>query len=163
MLHYVHQLELLQSTFGFPWGDDHYSLGDEKRDKKLIEFKNLRFLLVDEISMVKSDQLYQLDLRLREVCMRPNQLFGGVALFFFGDIMQLRPVMGHYIWAQPRSLEYLQAFLVQPYWELFKIISLVENHRQKEDALYANILNRIRIGQHTEEDIDLLQERAHPE
>ena len=72
--------------------------------------------------------------------------------------MQLRPVMGHYIWTQPRSLEYLQAFLVQPHWELFKVISLVENHRQKEDALYANILNRIRIGQHTEDDINLLQD-----
>ena len=49
--------QTLHSAFGFPRGDDHYSLGDEKRDKKRIEFKNLRFLLIDEISMVKSDQL----------------------------------------------------------------------------------------------------------
>jgi hypothetical protein len=35
--------------------------------------------------MVKADQLYQLDLRLREVKMEPDKLFGDVALFFFGD------------------------------------------------------------------------------
>ena len=113
--------------------------------------------------MVKADQLYQLDLRLREITMRPNQLFGGVALFFFEDIMQLRPVMGDYIWAQPRSIEYLHAFLVQPHWELFRVISLVENHRQKGDAHYADILNRIRVGHQTVEDMSLLQERVRPE
>ena len=79
--------------------------------------------------MVKADQLYQLDLRLRELTMCPNKLFGGVALFFFGDIMQLKPVMGRYIWNQPRSDEYLHAYLVQSHWERFSVISLVENHR----------------------------------
>jgi hypothetical protein len=52
------------------------------RDAKRATFKNLRFLIIDEVSMVKADQLYQLDLRLREITMRPNKLFGGVALFF---------------------------------------------------------------------------------
>ena len=133
--------QTLHSAFGFAFGDEHYSLADKTRDTKRATFKNLKFVIVDEISMVKADQLYQLDLRLREITMRPNQLFGGVCLFFFGDILQLKPVMGKYIWSQPHSDEYLHAFLVQSYWELFSVISLVENHRQHGDSEYADILN----------------------
>ena len=113
--------------------------------------------------MVKADLLYQLDSRLREFTGRVNQLFGGVALFFFGDIMQLQPVMGKYIWMQPRSQEWHQAYQVEPHWEQFSSISLVENHRQQGDAEYANILNRIRVGEQTDEDLTVLQERVRPE
>ena len=105
-------------------------------------------------------QLYQLDLRLREVTMRPNQLFGNVSLFCFGDICQLKPVMGRPIWSTPRSEEYLQAFLVDSYWEKFTVISLEENHRQEEDHVFADVLNRIRIGEQTIDDLNLLQERC---
>ena len=155
--------QTLHSAFGFTFGDEHYSLSDKTRDTKRATFKNLKFLIIDEVSMVKADQLYQLDLRLREITMRPNQLFGGVALIFFGDIMQLKPVMGKYIWSQPCKKEYLHAFLVQSHWENFSVISLVENHRQQGDAEYADILNRIRVGEHTDEDMSLLQERVRPE
>ena len=155
--------QTLHSSFGFTFGDEHYSLSDKTRDTKRATFKNLRFLIIDEVSMVKADQLYQLDLRLREVTMQPNKLFGGVALFFFGDIMQLKPVLGRYIWMQPRSEEYLQAFLVESLWEQFTVISLVENHRQQGDAEYADILNRIRLGDHTDDDMRVLQERVRPE
>ena len=116
--------------------------------------------------MVKADQLYQLDLRLREVKMEPDKLFGGVALFFFGDIMQLKPVQAKYIWCLPYSREYHQQFHSQSYWELFTVVSLVENHRQQKDADYANILNRIRVtdkGGMTEEDLTALQESVRPE
>ena len=152
--------QTLHSAFGFTFGDEHYSLSDKTRDTKRAHFKNLRFLIIDEISMVKADQLYQLDLRLREVTMRPNKLFGGVAVFFFGDIMQLEPVMGKVIWGQPRSAEYHQAFAVHSHWEQFTVVSVVENHRQQGDAVYADILNRIRIGEQSEEDLTVLQERV---
>ena len=107
--------------------------------------------------MVKADQLYQLDLQFREITLQPNKLFGGVAIFSFGDVMQLKPVKGRYIWCQPQSNEYLQAYLIQSHWEQFTVISLVENHRQQGDVEYANILNRIRVGEQTNEDIDILQ------
>ena len=155
--------QTLHSAFSFTFGDEHYSLSDKTRDTKRTIFKNLRFLIIDEISMVKADQLYQLDLRLRELTMRSKNIFGGVALFLFGDIMQLKPVMGRYIWSQPASKEYLHAFLVQSHWDQFKVISLVENHRQQRDAIYADILNRIRIGEHTDEDLNLLHGRVRPE
>merc|ERR1712030_109925 len=68
--------------------------------------------------------------------------------------------MGRYIWSQPMNIEYLQAYLLQPHWHSFSIISLEENHRQQGDSLYADILNRIRVGSHTNEDISKLKERV---
>ena len=155
--------QTLHTTFSFTWGDEHLSLSDKKRDTKRAIFRNLAFLIIDEISMVKADMLYQIDLRLREIKMQPNKLFGGVALFVFGDIMQLKPVKGVYIWCQPKNQDYLHAFHVQSHWEQFEVISLMENHRQKGDAPYADILNRIRVGEIIEDDMQILSERVRPE
>ena len=76
--------QTLHSAFGFNFGNKHYSLSDKKRDKTRTLLKNLRFVIIDEISMIKSDLLYQLDLRLREIKQKDNKLFGGVSIFLFG-------------------------------------------------------------------------------
>ena len=52
---------------------------------------------------------------------------------------------------------------MQPPWELFKVVSLVENHRQEKDRDYADLLNRMRLGEHTDNDIAKLQTRVRPE
>ena len=43
---------------------------------------------------------------------------------------------------------------------MFKVLNLEVNHRQGEDKPYADMLNRIRIGQIEEEDIAKLQTRV---
>ena len=53
-------------------------------------------------------------------------------------VMQLKPVKGVYIWCQPMNKEYHQAYQVQPHWERFSVISLIENHRQQGDSQYAD-------------------------
>ena len=155
--------QTLHTAFGFTWGDDHLSLSDKVRDTKRALFKNLKFLIIDEISMVKADLLYQIDLRLREIKMKPDAIFGGVALFVFGDVMQLKPVKGVYIWCKPKNADFFHTFSLQSHWEQFAIVSLVENHRQEGDKEYAEILNRIRVGESTEEDMQVLQARVRPE
>ena len=77
----------VHSAFGFNFGNEHYSLSDKKRDEKRSVLQNLRSVIIDEISMVKSDLLYQLDMRLREVTQRVDKVFGGVAIFAFGDLL----------------------------------------------------------------------------
>ena len=39
------------------------------------------------------------------------------------------------------------------------MINLEENHRQGKDREYAEMLNRIRVDKHTEEDIEILKSR----
>ena len=89
-----------------------------------------------------------------------DRLFGGVSVFVFGDIMQMRPVMGNYIFQKPISKEYELAYLQGMHWQSFKVINLEENHRQGDDREYADVLNRIRVGEQTEADITLLKTRV---
>ena len=103
--------------------------------------------------------LYQLDLRLQEITQKMVP-FGGISIFVFGDLMQLKPVMGNWIFQDPRHEDYLQAHLTEPRWQKFKCLVLEKNHRQGKDKQYADILNRIRIGQQTDEDKKILESRV---
>ena len=59
--------QTLHASFGFSFDNNHYSLSDKSRDQRRAALKNLRIVIIDEVSMVKADMLYQLDLRLQEI------------------------------------------------------------------------------------------------
>ena len=109
--------------------------------------------------MVKSDMLYMLDLRLQEIMEKVGIPFGGVAILTFGDMMQLKPCMGRYIFETPINDDFHITHRLEPRWMMFKPIILKINHRQGNDKIYANMLNRIRIGQHTTDDMETLKTR----
>ena len=48
-------------------------------------------------------------------------------------------------------------------WRSFTILNLTHNHRQGEDRSYAEILNRIRVGEQTEDDKIILDRRVRHE
>ena len=75
----------------------------EKMSERITQLENRQVVIIDEFSMMKADMLYQLDMRLREVKQQPSLLFGGVSVFLFGDILQLKPVKGRYIFEEPIS------------------------------------------------------------
>ena len=145
--------QTLHTSFGFNFDNKHYSLSDKIRDEKRTLFRNLKLIIIDEESMVKADMLYQLDLKLQELKERVGVPFGGVAILAFGDILQLRPVLGAFAFEKPKNNEFHATFKLQNRWEMFKVINLEVNHRQGEDRSYAETLNRIRVGKMNEEDI----------
>merc|ERR1711923_302132 len=49
---------------------------------------------------------------------------------------------------------------LMPRWQMFTSILLTYNHRQGKDKTYADLLNRVRVGQQTDEDLDLLRSRV---
>ena len=58
--------QTLHHAFSFSFGNEFFSFADKVRDDRRRLLKNLKILVIDEFSMVKSDMLYQLDLRLKE-------------------------------------------------------------------------------------------------
>ena len=43
------------------------------------------------------------------------------------------------------NAQYAITHMLDPRWELLKVLTLIENHRQGEDRQFANLLNRIRV------------------
>ena len=151
----------VHSSLGFDFSSKHTSLSDKTREMRIEQMKNLRILVIDEFSMMKSDILYRIHLRLSEL-KHNNNYFGGVLVILFGDPAQLKPVRGSYIFAAPNCKDYTLAYGdgTDSLWRSFSVINLEENHRQGKDKSYADMLNRIRVGKHTQEDMEILKSRV---
>ena len=101
-------------------------------------------------------------MRHREIAQKSSHLFGGISIICFGDILQLQPCRARYIFEEPTSEAYKLAYDCETHWKSFEVITLEENHRQDEDRSYADILNRIRVGEVNDEDIKILESRVRP-
>ena len=64
----------------------------------------------------------------------------------FGDILQLRPVLGSFPFEKPKNQEFHATFQLNNRWEMFQVLHLEVNHRQGKDKGFADMLNRIRVG-----------------
>ena len=128
-------------------------LSDEKRNTFQSKFMHLSVLIIDEVSMVGNGMLNFLYLRLQEI-KGNKRAFGGVHIILVGDLFQLRPVGDSWIFSDMSSG---YATLAPNLWKQhFKMFELTEIMRQKDDAVFAELLNRIREGNQTNEDIALL-------
>ena len=76
--------------------------------------------------------------------------------------MQLKPCLGRYIFDEPINSDYKLEHQLGQHWRDFEVITLEENHRQDGDRDYADMLNRFRVGQQTEKDMEKLQTRVRP-
>ena len=120
------------------------------------KFHAVEWILIDEFSMVGNKMLRFIHLRLQEI--KGNNLpFGGLNIICIGDLYQLKPVMQGYIFEQ-LSEEY--GSLATNLWtEHFVIFEIDEIMRQKGDKEFAQLLNRLREGQQTKHDIEILKSR----
>ena len=109
--------------------------------------KNLALIIIDEMSLVGSDMLYRIHLRLKDVFGTPVTVpFGGINVVLVGDLLQLPPVKSSYIFSTPNLAQFEGLANAKPLWKEFKPLILKKNHRQGEDKPYAELLNRARVG-----------------
>src|SRR5260221_4578276 len=83
-------------------------------------------------------------------------IFGGISILVFGDLYQLPPVMSKMIFDDMKNMSCMGVHI---WTDLFTCVELNEIMRQKDDISFAELLNRIRIGRPSEEDIEILKTR----
>ena len=106
--------------------------------------------------MVGSGMFNFLNLRLQQIRGTKGP-FGGLSLITVGDIFQLKPVYEKWIF-ENSQLGY--SALVNNIWtEYFTLFELIEIMRQRDDKQFAELLNRLREGMHSEDDIVILKQR----
>ncbi|XP_060573123.1 uncharacterized protein LOC132731041 [Ruditapes philippinarum] len=113
------------------------------------KYRDLSVVIIDEISMVSNTMMSFINQRLQEL-KGTRKPFGGVSIIAVGDLFQLKPVNGDWIF---NDLSRDVASLSMNLWkELFLIYELSEVMRQKDDLPFADLLNRLRINSLTTED-----------
>ena len=125
--------------------------------KRIDMIRSVRTIVIDEISMVRSDLFVAMDMRLQEItgCNKP---FGGKQVILVGDFLQLPPVV-----KEKTEAEYLDRELGGYYafqtalWQQadLQCVCLQTVHRQGNDALFMKILNHLRYGELEIRDIQL--------
>ena len=120
------------------------------------QFHHIQWILLDEFSMVGNKMLKFIYLRLQEI--KGNKKpFGGVNIVCVGDLYQLQPVMQDFIFVQPSdAYNVLATNLFIAHFTMFELDEIMH---QKDDKTFAELLNRLRTGEHTKEDIQLLRTR----
>jgi len=128
-------------------------ISTEKREL----MRDLELIIIDEVSMVRSDTLDAMDAILRYFRKKPDRVFGGVQILFIGDLFQLPPVMPDHEWSVLKA-HYESPFFfhsqalnqVRPvYIELKKIYRQSDQH-------FIDILNRVRNNAAVHQDFDVL-------
>ena len=149
----------LHSGLNFKFGSELLDFSSEKLDQTRKNLENVEIVIVDEFSMVSSDNLYNLNKRLREIFMS-DELFGGRAVLLVGDIMQLGPVRAAPIYRAPSTVDSRAMFSSDELniWNNCQSVLLEKNFRQGE-GIWKQMLNRIRVGEQTEEDLITLRKR----
>jgi ATP-dependent exoDNAse (exonuclease V) alpha subunit len=155
--------QTIHSFFGFP--PRLIRPDDIRRSRNGRIMRRLTFLVIDEVSMVRSDLMWAIDQSLRVNRGRPREPFGGVRLAMFGDLHQLPPVVD-----EAEVAAHLESEHGGPFFFSLPalregtgtaLIELAQVFRQKDEALL-RVLNRVRDGEADEDDLSLLNERVHP-
>jgi len=122
--------------------------------------KRIDILIIDEISMVRADLLDAIDERLREA-FRNDLPFGGVQVIMFGDPYQLPPVVDEGLVKYFEKVHQGYFFFNALVWRQteFKIYELTQIFRQK-DPVFQQILNAVRDGTVTDEQIEQLNKHC---
>ena len=149
----------LHTGLGFQFGCKKYlPMRDQKREFYRKNFEELQLVIMDEFSMISSDRLYDVHRRLQEILIS-RDLFGGRAMMIVGDIMQLPPVLGRKVFTSPFSQQNRAMYSSNlSIWKNMEVVTLLVNQRQGISK-WTECLNRIRVGELTEEDKQLLETR----
>ena len=126
-------------------------------------YKNLKTLIIDEISMVRADLLDCVDTFLRRWGPTPGRAFGGAQMIFVGDLYQLPPVVTSTEKEMFSSLYKTPFFFSSRVFQNFdiEIIELEKIYRQK-DQVFTALLNRIRNNSVETRDLERLNSRFLP-
>lgn len=131
--------------------------GAALRDFQLL-FRTIRFIIIDEYSMIGLRLLYKIHCRLREGTGRSDQPFGGVFLYLFGDLRQLPPVMDVPIYMNPADQFTSQGLALIRTMQVKIILSVC--HRQGvEEMAFKQSLDNLAGGEVNQDDWELFMTR----
>ena len=143
-------------------GTTYYGLGANTLNTLQTHLEQLMVVIIDEISMIGAETLYKIHMHLQEIkgLQYSNTRFGNVTIIAVGDLYQLPPFKDKKIYDTPGSNHdptpiSLHTLLWQENFQFHELKHVV---RQK-DQYFAELLNRVREAQMTDQDEATLKTR----
>ena len=156
--------QTMHSFFGFPMQAMGPHTEINLSYERIMILKETDTIIVDEASMVRSDMVDGMDRCLRMV-FETNMPFGGKQVIFVGDLFQLPPVVKEGS-ADAEMLHDLYGAGLPFFYKAFVLkrmnlpkIEFQKVYRQSDED-FLNILNKMRNGEVTNEDLALLNEHV---
>ena len=149
----LHNLFHIPASQGFAYK----ALTANKLNTLRCKLNAVKVLIIDEISMVGNQMFNFIHQRLQQI-MGTSLPFGGLSVIAVGDLYQLKPVFDGWIFDDLKNC--YGPLAINLWREYFNFYELTQIMRQKDDQQYALLLNRLRTGTHTSNDINILQTRT---
>ena len=135
----------------------------ESLDTLRTHISHVKVWLIYEILMVGHRMLSFIDQRFQEVN-NSSHPFGSASVVVFGNLFQLLPVMDGFIFSdlsQSHSQVEQYSALAPNLWKTnFTMFELSTIMRQQDSGSLAELLNRVRQGNHSEQDLELVRSRT---
>lgn len=161
----------LHSFFHLPFhplvpGDARYNTRNMRKTLKYSSdhiklIREVELIIIDEISMVRSDIIDFIDRLLRVYCRRMREPFGGKQMLLVGDIYQLEPVL------KEDERQLLQPYYASSYffaakvWQEMQLISIeLRKVYRQTDSRFISLLDRIRENKVRTADLQALNARV---
>lgn len=136
--------------------------GIKERPTLVDRLRRIKVLFIDEISLLKGNEIDAIDSVFRKLACDERHAsipFGGRIVVFAGDPFQLEPCEeGSSVQVETRDTAYQSRSWYLTFGPLGDgtVVVLGQNHRQSKDPNFFQMLNRIRVGGHSGEDLSLL-------
>lgn len=123
--------------------------------------REVELIIIDEISMVRSDIIDFIDKVLRIYNRNLREPFGGKQMLLVGDTYQLEPVVREEDWKMLQPFYTSSYFFDAKVFQEFQLVSieLQKVYRQKDDE-FIGILDRIRTNKFYGKDLQMLNQRV---
>jgi GTPase SAR1 family protein len=155
----------IHSFFQLPFGpflpDNQQNVAQQRRfsGEKIRLIKSMDLLVIDEISMVRSDLLDGIDDVLRRYKNR-FEPFGGVQLLMIGDLHQLPPVVKDEEWNLLRQHYDTAYFFGSKALQKTEPVSIELKHIYRQsDTFFIDLLNKVRNNNIDTQVLDALNSR----
>ena len=134
----------IHTALGIDVGGKLYPLKNCQRGILRNKLAEVKFIIIDEISMISNVLLYQVHQRLNVIygCSAESP-FAGLPVLACGDLYQLPPVKGAPIYCNTGNIK---GCLNLDLWRGFKMAELTEVTRHQGDYNFISLLNKIGIG-----------------
>ncbi|MDQ3239740.1 MAG: AAA family ATPase [bacterium] len=142
--------------------DEAAKLGKSNKNTKL--YQKLQLIIIDEVSMIRSDLFDCVDLFLKSARLS-NEPFGGVQMALFGDLYQLPPVINKdeidifsQLYESPFFFDSNAFVRISQFEDFYELIELKKMYRQSDED-FIDLLNNVRNKQTNHSNLEMLNKQ----